>query len=252
VSADRIRRRGLDDDDDYGLGNRPRVAYRRPSAAAEALFTAKKVSTDSIVETSEPAAEESPRTGHVKWFNPRQGFGFVTLADGVDAFLPARVLRGENAPMGSTITVRVAGSPKGLEVTEMVGEVDTSTVTISPSFRKPRRADLGESEWTACGTLLGEDWRGTYGFLKMDDGDRVFVAGSTLGKCGLTAETIIGLKLEVGVARGDRGPAALSVKLLVRPSDLHGDIQGPVPRAESVAGQPLARPRKPRGSSNPQ
>ena len=198
----RDRYDALDDEEKRRFRRPAEPRYRRD---AEALFSGNI--------KAPPVADTPPVTGKVKWFNAHSGFGFVALDDGNDAFLPARQLKGEDAPTGATITVRIAASQKGFEVTEVI-EIDASTALLpSTGVRRPR-VDLGESEWTANGMLLAADWRSTYGFLRMEDGSRVFCAGAVMGKCGLTAEAIAGKKLEVGVARGERGPAAVSIRVL--------------------------------------
>jgi cold shock protein len=197
------------DDDAKRAGRRPAAPrYRRPSDKAEALFS--KAPDGRIA----PATEEemAPRTGKVKWFNARNGFGFVTFEDGVDAFLPARALRGEDAPTGATISVRVAESQKGLEVIEVVGEIDLSTAK-EPAGTRTSRGDLSEPQWTAEGTMDPKDWRATYGFVTTDAGDRVFVSGSVIGACGYPIDRILGRRVEIGVVRTDRGPAAAKIKV---------------------------------------
>jgi cold shock protein len=62
--------------------------------------------------------------GHVKWFDPAKGFGFIVSDDAEsDILLHANVLRnyGQNSVAdGATITVRVQQSPRGVQAVEVV------------------------------------------------------------------------------------------------------------------------------------
>jgi cold shock protein len=158
-------------------------------------------------------AEDAPTSkATIKWFNEHKGFGFVTLADGNDAFLPARAVRGEDLPPGTTVTVQVAESMKGFEVIDIL---DFDLSTAKAQLGAHRRRDLGEPERTAVGTVAAQDWRGTYGFVTIDDtGERVFVSGAVVGACGIPTDTIAGCRVEVGVTRTPRGPAAAKIKVL--------------------------------------
>jgi NAD(P)H dehydrogenase (quinone) len=42
----------------------------------------------------------------------------------------------------------------------------------------------------------------------------VFVAGAVVGRCGILTETIVGKRVEIGVARTERGPAVVKIKVL--------------------------------------
>ena len=68
-----------------------------------------------------------PVEASVKWFNADKGFGFVTVAGGADAFLPARALEmtgHSTVPDGARLKVRIGQGPKGPQVAEVL-EVDT-------------------------------------------------------------------------------------------------------------------------------
>jgi cold shock protein len=206
------RRQRYDELDDEEKRSRRRPAeprYRRPNDEAEALFN--KAPEGRITPAT---TEEIPtRTGKVKWFNDRQGFGFVTLDDGNDAFLPARAVRGEDPPPGTTVTVRIVESPKGFEVLEIV---DFDLSTAKAQLGAHRRRDLGEPERTAAGTIAAQDWRGTYGFVTIDDtGERVFVSGAVVGACGIPSDSVAGARVEIGITRTPRGPAVAKIKVLL-------------------------------------
>ncbi|MFN7225066.1 MAG: cold-shock protein [Paracoccaceae bacterium] len=62
--------------------------------------------------------------GHVKWFDPAKGFGFIVSDESEsDILLHANVLRnyGQNSVAdGAAITVRVQQSPRGVQAVEVV------------------------------------------------------------------------------------------------------------------------------------
>src|SRR6478735_5562749 len=74
-----------------------------------------------------------PVEASVKWFNADKGSGFVVVANGPDAFLPARALEmagHTSVPDGARIKVRISQGQKGPQVAEVV-EVDASTAQVS-------------------------------------------------------------------------------------------------------------------------
>ena len=115
------KRRGYDDDytPDYpGAGGQPEYFSPRPN----------------LTQGSEPVEAS------VKWFNADKGFGFVIVAGGADAFLPARALEmagHSSVPDGARLKVRISQGPKGPQVAEVV-EVDMSTAqATSRAERRP-------------------------------------------------------------------------------------------------------------------
>src|SRR3954471_8299928 len=108
------RQRGYDEDyaPDY------QVTARQPE-----YFSART----NLTQGSEPVEAT------VKWFNADKGFGFVAVAGGSDAFLPARALEAaghSSVPDGARVKVRIGQEQKGPQVTELI-EVDTSTATMT-------------------------------------------------------------------------------------------------------------------------
>ena len=92
---------------------------------------------------SSPRFEASPTgppvSATVKWYNPEKGFGFVGLADGVDAFLHVSIVErsgNSSVPPGATLEVRVGPGLKGMQVTEVLS-VDASTA-LQEQPRRPR------------------------------------------------------------------------------------------------------------------
>ena len=80
-----------------------------------------------------------PVEATVKWFNADKGFGFVTVAGGSDAFLPARALEAaghSSVPDGARLKVRISQGPKGPQVAEVL-EVDTSTAQVMSKAGRP-------------------------------------------------------------------------------------------------------------------
>src|SRR5215510_4580647 len=78
-----------------------------------------------------------PQRATVKWFNGTKGFGFVTLADGSDAFCHASALSGlatADLPQGATVYCDVVQGQRGMQVTT-VHSVDLSTAESQPMSR---------------------------------------------------------------------------------------------------------------------
>jgi CspA family cold shock protein len=62
-----------------------------------------------------------------------KGFGFVIVAGGPDAFLPARALKltgHSSVPDGARVKVRISQGQEGPQVSEVV-EVDTTTAQVT-------------------------------------------------------------------------------------------------------------------------
>jgi cold shock protein len=98
------KRRGYDDDyppDYQGADRQPEYFSPRPN----------------LTQGSEPVEAS------VKWFNADKGFGFVTVAGGSDAFLPARALEmagHTTVPDGARLKVRISQEQKGPQVAEVL------------------------------------------------------------------------------------------------------------------------------------
>jgi len=200
------RRRGFDDDDggDFGA-SRGRGRYQ-PLEAAQALFA------PSSTRPAEPASE--PVKGRVKWYSAQKRFGFINLlSDNSDAFLPGTAVGDREVPAGATVTVRVADDRgRGPAVTEVL-DVD---VTTAPRLAEPPARQLPPATHHGNGTVT--KWRGTYGFLALDDdrgdGEIVFVTGTVASAARRTLEDLEGARGAVGFVYGDRGAVAVSFKLL--------------------------------------
>ena len=199
------RRRGFDDDE--FLPPR-RSKYGRPAPAPAELPAAMSAA---------PARTAPPATATVKWFNAEKGFGFVSLAEGGDAFLHANVLaragREEVAP-GATLQVRTGSGLKGPQVTEILAIDDSTATPVAP-----RRTGAGGPRPAAgpamrmIGTTKWYDPGKGFGFVSVEGrGQDVFVHASVLQKGGLSS-LAPGQRVAMDVAEGRRNPEAVSIQL---------------------------------------
>lgn len=161
-------------------------------------------------------------TATVKWYNPSKGFGFVALADGSgDAFLHASVVERaghRSVPPGATLEVRAGPGPKGAQVTEILS-VDTSTASQEP----PRRPKPERSAYQPAADRPTVEERGTvkwynpmkgFGFIVADSGGKdIFVHATALERSGIT-DLAEEQRVTVDVADGQKGPEAVSLRLL--------------------------------------
>jgi CspA family cold shock protein len=163
----------------------------------------------------------SPVRAVVKWYNPDKGFGFVELADGSgDAFLHVSVVeRGGqvSVPPGAALEVRAGPGPKGQQVTEIIS-VDTSTAREQARHARPERpayhrsADRPTVEET--GTVKWYNAMKGFGFIASDQGGKdIFVHATALERSGVMGLTD-GQRVTVDVADGQKGPEAVSLRLI--------------------------------------
>jgi len=163
-----------------------------------------------------------PVRATVKWYNPSKGFGFVELADGSgDAFLHVSVVERsghQSVPPGATLEVRSSPGPKGPQVTEVLS-VDTSTASQEPPRRpRPERpayqpsADRPTTE--EAGTVKWYNPMKGFGFIEPDRGGKdIFVHVSALERSGIIG-LAEGQRVTVDVADGQKGPEAVSLRLI--------------------------------------
>jgi CspA family cold shock protein len=157
----------------------------------------------------------------VKWYNPDKGFGFVELADGSgDAFLHVSAVERSghgSVPPGATLEVRAGPGPKGPQVTEVLS-VDASTA----SQEQPRRARPDRPAYRPVdrptveefGTVKWYNATKGFGFIGPDPGGKdIFVHASALEHSGIT-DLAEGQRVAVDVADGQKGPEAVSLRLI--------------------------------------
>jgi len=162
-----------------------------------------------------------PVRATVKWYNPDKGFGFVELADGSgDAFLHVSVVERSgqaNVPPGATLEVRAGSGPKGPQVTEILS-MDASTA----SQQQPRRARSVRPAYSPVdrptveelGTVKWYNANKGFGFISPDHGGKdIFVHASALDRSGIMG-LAEGQRVAVDVADGQKGPEAVSLRLI--------------------------------------
>ena len=158
----------------------------------------------------------------VKWFNADKGFGFVVVAGGPDAFLPARALEmagHSNLPDGARVKVRISQGQKGPQVAEVV-QVDASTAQVpGRAERRPsprpssQRPGAGPTE-ECLGSVKWYNVEKGFGFVAADRGGKdVFVHATTLDRSGLS-ELPEGQRVRMQISQGQKGPEARSIELL--------------------------------------
>ena len=198
------KRRGYDEDytpDHQGAGRQPEYFTPAPN----------------------PTQGSEPVEATVKWFNADKGFGFVIVAGGPDAFLPARALEmagHSSVPDGARVKVRISQGQKGPQVAEVV-EVDTSTAQVTSRAERrpyPRPSSQQQSGVGPTDECLGSvKWYNTvkgFGFVAQDRGGKdVFVHATTLDRSGLS-ELAEGQRVRMQIGQGQKGLEARSIELL--------------------------------------
>jgi CspA family cold shock protein len=163
------------------------------------------VSEINPITDSAPESEEAVEA-HVKWFNPRKGFGFVVPTDGTtEAFLHISALVGiglQDAPRGAKVVCAIGDGPKGRQVTQ-VFEVDTESLAPEPTGEEGK---TGEVKWFRPDK--------GFGFVTPDDGGQdVFVHKSVLERCGLY-ELGEGARVQMTVRETPKGREAIWVGVI--------------------------------------
>lgn len=155
-------------------------------------------------------------TGHVKWFDPTKGFGFI-VADtgGPDILLHANVLRnfGQGSVAdGSTIEVLVQETDRGIQAIEVLSIVVVATdaslplsdlVDVTPEEIAARPIEPARVKWFDKGKGFG--FANVFG----DETD-VFVHIEVLRRCGLS-DLQPGEAIGLRIMDGKRGRMAIDV-----------------------------------------
>ena len=137
----------------------------------------------------------------VKWFDAGKGFGFVSLPEGGDAFLPAAALRGAGIAepgAGAVIRCEVSRGAKGPLVVHVLA--------VAGGAASHARTIDGVVKWYAA--------EKGYGFIAPDGGGRdVFVHINAMRRSGIESLTV-GQRVRLEVGDGRRGPEAERLRLL--------------------------------------
>jgi cold shock protein len=150
---------------------------------------------------------ENAPAGHiveatVKWFDAGKGFGFVSLPEGGDAFLPAAALRRAGiaeARDGTVIRCEVSRGAKGPLVVHVLALRDAGAAS------RARTID-GAVKWFAA--------EKGYGFIAPDRGGKdVFVHINVMRRSGIEA-LAAGQRVRLELVQGRRRPEAERLRLL--------------------------------------
>lgn len=154
----------------------------------------------------------------VKWFNAEKGFGFVSVADGSEAFLHLRQLETaghSSVSEGARVKIRIGKGQKGPEVTEVL-LVDPSAVRIAstPEQRRTMVSQVVGQTKESIGTVKMYKADKGFGFVGQDGGGKdVFVHVTALARAGLT-ELAPGQRVRMQIGQGQKGLEAQTVELL--------------------------------------
>ncbi|MCZ4279581.1 cold shock domain-containing protein [Kiloniella laminariae] len=191
-----------------------RVNFKEYCIKQDAIFIKIPASNEnyknqrSLVDELQAERRESGVNGTVKWFNPKEGYGFVKIDQKhQDAFLSLTVLEhfGLNTlTTNQKIVCGLSQSDRGLQVID-IEQVDG--VNIS------EEATNEDEENLKTATVIFYDSNKGYGFLKPHDGSRdILIPRRTLNSYGLT-ELEEGKKVLVEIEMQIKGPVAMALAL---------------------------------------
>lgn len=146
--------------------------------------------------------------GRVKWFNPREGYGFIHIeSNSVDAFLSLTVL--EEFGIGSlhtdqAVKCSISQSARGWQVTDIT---EVSDISLGERDAKSEQNDI------VMATVVFYNSTKGFGFLRPNDGGRdILLPRRTLIRNGLT-DISDNTSVLVEVAMEMKGPVAMSIAL---------------------------------------
>lgn len=154
--------------------------------------------------------------GHVKWFDPGKGFGFIVVdEDGPDVLLHANVLRnfGQNSVAdGAQIEVSVIETDRGLQASEVL-DIQKSDVTAAQGLADFTEFDADQIAATPIepARVKWFDKSKGFGFANVfGDMTDVFVHIEVLRIAGL-ADLLAGEAIALRAIEGKRGLMAAEV-----------------------------------------
>ncbi|MEL6958297.1 MAG: cold shock domain-containing protein [Pseudomonadota bacterium] len=164
----------------------------------------------------ENTTDGSVVTGHVKWFDPGKGFGFIVSDEGgPDILLHANVLRNygqSSVADGSAIEVRVLETQRGLQASEVIG-ITQSEIAAPAGLADFMDFEPGEIEATPIepARVKWFDKAKGFGFANVfGDSADVFVHIEVLRLAGL-ADLLPGEAIAIRAITGKRGLMAAEV-----------------------------------------
>jgi cold shock CspA family protein len=142
----------------------------------------------------------------VKWFNPREGYGFLVIDGNVgDAFLSLTVLEefGASTLLGDqAVKCSISQSARGWQVTEIT-EIEAEKIEDISS--------ASQGQTLVFGSVIFYNPSKGYGFVRPQDGGRdILLPRRTLNRVGLSeieesATVLVGIEMEM------KGPVATSI-----------------------------------------